>query len=152
MTEIKTTFLILTIIIVSLSIMNLLIPDDNKKNTFKCICIVFIVYVFISAAFKINIKKQLNFDIKKYNIIKSQTYDIESEIIKLSENNLKNRLSTFLLSSSIKFDNLDICIEYENNRIKGINITLYNCTEKTKTKNLINSFFEENGDVNIEFC
>ncbi|MDD6084945.1 MAG: hypothetical protein PUB76_03075 [Oscillospiraceae bacterium] len=151
MTEIKTMFLLLTVIIVGLAIFGFMTPDENKKSTFKCICIIFVMYIFVSTAFKVNIKDNIRLDIKNYRSFKSQTYDIESEIIKSSQNNLKNKLCDLLSSESIKFKDLECKIEYKDNEITHINVTLYNCTEKIKAENLIKDFFEGNGDVNIEF-
>ncbi len=144
-------FLLLTVIIVGLSIFGFMTPDENKKSTFKCICIIFVMYIFVSTAFKVNIKDNIRLDIKNYRSFKSQTYDIESEIIKSSQNNLKNKLCDLLSSESIKFKDLECKIEYKDNEITHINVTLYNCTEKIKAENLIKDFFEGNGDVNIEF-
>lgn len=151
MTEIKTMFLLLTVIIVGLSVFSFMTPDESKKSTFKCICIIFVMYIFVSTAFKMNIKDNIRLDIKNYSSFKSQTYDIESEIIKSSQNNLKNKLCDLLSSESVKFKNLECNIEHKDNEITRINVTLYNCTEKSKAESLIKDFFEENGDVNIEF-
>lgn len=144
-------FLLLTVIIVSLSVFSFMTPDESKKNTFKCICIIFVMYIFVSTVFKVNIKDNIRLDIKNYSSFNSQTYNMESEIIKSSQNNLKNKLCDILSSESIKFKDLECKIEYKDNEITHINITLYNCTEKIKAENLIKDFFEGNGDVNIEF-
>lgn len=151
MKEIKTMFLLLTVIIVSLSVFSFMTPDESKKNTFKCICIIFVMYIFVSTVFKVNIKDNIRLDIKNYSSFNSQTYNMESEIIKSSQNNLKNKLCDILSSESIKFKDLECKIEYKDNEITHINVTLYNCTEKIKAENLIKDFFEGNGDVNIEF-